>query len=178
MALNRHIILLGFKNTGKSTLAGKLAEHLHRPFFDLDKKIEADYMAQNGVKLNCRMIFAAHGEAFFRNRETQALKEVLAHAPAVIALGGGAPLRTENQNMIKPHWLVHVTADPKVVFTRIMSHGKPAYFPEDKDPWHFFQEIWEKHQKIYTSLTSFRVDNTASIEQTVTAISKEWDKVQ
>ncbi len=176
MSLHKHIILLGFKNTGKSTIAKKLARILNRRFFDLDKKIEANYMAQTGNKLSSRRIFSVHGETFFRDCETQTLIEILANPPAVIALGGGAPLKIENQEKIKPHWLVHITAEPAVVYARIMSRGKPAYFPEEQDPWLFFQEIWEKYHKIYTRLTSLKVDNTASIEQTVSAILQEWNK--
>lgn len=174
--LSKHIILLGFKSTGKSTVAKILATHLHKRFYDLDKKIETRFFTQYGIKLSCRNIFTHHGESFFRNCETQVLKEVLSYPPAIIALGGGAPLKIENQNMIGCHWLVHITAEPEVVFERIMRRGRPAYFPNDQDPWFFFKGLWEKHQKIYTRLTSFKLDNTGSIKQVVSAILKEWEK--
>lgn len=167
----KHIILLGFKHTGKSTVGKKLAKNLHIPFIDLDEKIEANYSLQTGDKLNCRMIFTLRGEDFFRDSETQALKEVLASTqPAVIALGGGAPLKTENQQLMAPHALVHISAEPSLVYKRIMAKGKPAYFPADKDPMDFFKQKWRRHQQIYASLTPIHVDNSGSVEQTVRTI--------
>jgi shikimate kinase len=174
---DKHIILIGFKNTGKSTVGKQLAESLHKPFIDLDEKIEANYSLQTGHKLNCRKIFALHGENFFRDSETQALKEVLASTQtAVIALGGGAPLKIENQKLITSQWLVHISAEPGIVYERIMAGGKPAYFPDDKDPLVFFNQKWRKHQQVYASLTPIHVDNSGSVEQTVRTILEEWDK--
>lgn len=172
---HKHIILLGFKHTGKSTVGRLLAERLQCPFIDLDQQIEQNYQKAS-PPLKTREIFKQHGEEFFRDCETQALRQVI-HSPcAVIALGGGAPLREENQKLIKSHWLVHLTADPEVVYTRIMAHGKPAYFPEDKDPREFFQGLWNRNQSIYAGLANFSVDNTHSAQQAVTLILKTIGK--
>lgn len=86
-----HIFLYGPPGSGKSTIGRILARRFHMPFIDLDAEIERD--AQRPV----RDIFAHEGEARFRARESAALTQATASAPAVIALGGGALLKPENR---------------------------------------------------------------------------------
>lgn len=173
----QHIILLGFKHAGKSTVGKALAAKLRWQFFDLDHQIEKNYHQQFSQSLSCREIFHQHGEIFFRDYETRALRQTVNLPAAIIALGGGTPLREENQQLIKPYWLVHITAAPAVVFKRLMTHGKPAFFPAEEDPTEFFQRLWAQRNLVYTQLAHFTVDNSHSVDQTVTRIYKEWEKL-
>ena len=68
------------------------------------------------------------GEPFFRDLEVKALQQVIGLQPAVIALGGGAPLREENQAILQGHVLIYLTASPEIVFQRIMAGGIPSFF--------------------------------------------------
>lgn len=77
----------GPMGVGKSSVGAALARELARPFFDLDRCIEAS--AQRSIP----QIFASEGEAGFRDRERVALEQLLAaQTPSVIALGGGTLL--------------------------------------------------------------------------------------
>ena len=70
---------------GKSTVGPRLAARLGLPFLDLDAHL-ADTHACSPAAL-----FAARGEAAFRELETAAIREIIARpAPAVLSLGGGA----------------------------------------------------------------------------------------
>lgn len=171
----KHIILLGFKNVGKSTVGKLLAEKLQWPFIDLDQRIEQNYKNQRQQSCSCREIYQQHGEQFFSVCETQALREVIDGPKAVIALGGGAPLKEENKALIKFHWLVYITATPAVVYERILSKGKPAYFPSEEDPAEFFQRLWHQREKIYENLSNLTVDNTDDVKKTVEEILKNWE---
>lgn len=162
----KHIILLGFKHAGKSTVGRALAEKLQWPFIDLDEQIEKNYQQQMGKTLSCREILTEQGEPLFRNLETAALRQIISLPDAVIALGGGAPLNAVNQALIKPHWLVHITAAPKIVYERMMSHGKPAFFPAEQDPERFFQQLWNQREAIYDHLADLTADNSHSAAQT------------
>lgn len=155
----KHIILIGFKNTGKSTIGHLLSEKLNKPWIDLDHQIEKDYCQESKKKLSCREIVRQHGETFFRDLETKALEKTIRFPPAIISLGGGAPIRKENQDMIKSHFLIHITADPHIVYERIMKNGKPAYFPDEQDPKTFFDFLWQKNEKIYRELADITVHN-------------------
>jgi shikimate kinase len=105
------IFLIGFMASGKTTIGRLLAERLDWAFVDLDKVIE-DEAAKTVAD-----IFAAEGEAGFRKRETDALKQVAARRKTVIATGGGAPCREENLGVMlaagRVLWLT-VSADEAV----------------------------------------------------------------
>ncbi len=88
-----HIFLYGPPGSGKSTIGRILARRLDKPFIDLDAVIEA------GAKQKIPDIFACEGEAGFRMRESAALASVIAGAPSVVGLGGGALLKAANRAM-------------------------------------------------------------------------------
>lgn len=83
----RPLILTGFMGSGKTSLGQLVAQHLGLPFLDVDQELER----QQGRSV--RELFAALGEAGFRELERQRLSELLGEAePRVLALGGGALL--------------------------------------------------------------------------------------
>lgn len=135
---HEHLILIGFKHAGKSTIGCKLASQLTRPFIDLDREIECHFFAENQEELSVRDIMLQKGEDFFRQLEQRTLATVLSRDPAIIALGGGTPLAIENQALLKEKILIHIQAHPEWVFERIMKNGQPAFFKQDVDPIHSF----------------------------------------
>jgi shikimate kinase len=91
-------ILVGLPASGKSSVGRYLARELALDFVDLDAVIEES----SGQSIS--QIFAASGEDGFRELETKALGSTISEAMlrgAVIALGGGAILREENQRLIR-----------------------------------------------------------------------------
>ena len=81
--------------SGKTTFGRAAAERLRWRFVDLDEVIAERY----GTPAE---IFAAEGEARFREIETETLQEALqADEDTVLALGGGTVLREENLRRIK-----------------------------------------------------------------------------
>ena len=89
-----HIFLVGFMACGKSTVGPVLATKLDRPFIDLDRLIEA--------KVGCTIaeLIARDGEEWFRQVETETLRESAQGESAVIAPGGGAIMRAENRDLM------------------------------------------------------------------------------
>ena len=59
----KHIVLIGFMGTGKTSCGRMLASRLGCAFVDLDKQIEA----KEGMSIP--EIFEKHGEAYFRGKE-------------------------------------------------------------------------------------------------------------
>lgn len=86
-----HIFLYGPPGTGKSTIGKKLAGNLMLPFIDLDRVIETN------AGISIPQIMEQQGEPAFRDLESAALKNLLNEKESVVALGGGALLRDENQ---------------------------------------------------------------------------------
>lgn len=160
----QHIILIGFKNTGKSVIGQALALSLKKPFIDLDREIEFEFENQFHKKLSCRQIVESQGECFFRELEKNSLKKIINKPEAtVIALGGGAVMHEETQEMIKMHMLIHITAPRGIVFERIRVQGRPAFFSEEENLFDTFNRLWRERDVVYKKLTSFTVSNDGSI---------------
>lgn len=168
----KHIILVGFKNVGKSSIGLVLASRLDRKFVDLDDQIIAEHRLVTGKKLSCRELMKSEGEDFFRKIEHQVLKKVLDQAePFVLALGGGTPLLAENRELLKNHLIVHVSAPKSIVFERIIINGKPAFFPQQKESFDTFQELWSEREPVFEQISDIKVCNTGSIEEAVEKIN-------
>lgn len=90
-----HIFLIGFMGAGKSTVAATLGERLGLAFLDLDTVIESS------VGMTVADAFARHGEAWFREREREALETVASMPRAVVACGGGVVLDPVNRATLK-----------------------------------------------------------------------------
>jgi shikimate kinase / 3-dehydroquinate synthase len=109
-----NVVLVGFMGSGKSTVGRHLARRLDRPFVDLDDVIEAD------AGRSVAEIFSSEGEARFRERESRCLGRVLEQDGAVIAVGGGAPMRDENWARIRSdNRVVALMAEPGELARRL-----------------------------------------------------------
>jgi shikimate kinase len=94
--LNNNLYLIGLPGSGKTTIGRRLAAHYGWEFRDLD----VDIVAQAGCTIP--EIFAAEGEAGFRQREADALRAVAARPgpPLVLATGGGTPCFHDNLGVL------------------------------------------------------------------------------
>ena len=113
-------ILIGYRGTGKTTVAKKLAARLGLPVFDSDPEIER----QAGKSI--AEIFAQDGESAFRDLEEAVIAEILARSlPMVLATGGGAILRTETRRRFsqlgirQSGCVIWLTATPETILHRI-----------------------------------------------------------
>jgi shikimate kinase len=109
------IFLIGYRGSGKSTVARLLADRLEWDWLDADAVLEHRY----GKSI--REIFANEGEDGFRNKETAILDELCRCANHVVATGGGVILRPENRARLKAGFVVWLTADPQTLWQRISS---------------------------------------------------------
>ena len=87
----RPIALIGYRGTGKSSVAPLLARRLNWDWVDADVEIEL----QEGKSIAA--IFADEGEPRFRHLEANVLAELCSRQRCVLALGGGAVLRETNR---------------------------------------------------------------------------------
>lgn len=110
----KHLILIGFMGTGKTTVGKVLAKKLSMPLVDTDIEVEQ--------KAGCTIsqIFCKQGEAFFRQLERKILQKALFSVPSVITTGGGIVLRRDNvEDMRKGGWVVALTAERDEVIQRL-----------------------------------------------------------
>lgn len=97
-----NIILIGFMGCGKTTFGKWLSDRQQMDFVDTDEFIEK--LEGRSVK----EIFATEGEEYFRRLETRVLRMFLGEEgeehrlckSTVISVGGGLPVREENQILL------------------------------------------------------------------------------
>ncbi|GHT16523.1 shikimate kinase [Planctomycetales bacterium] len=112
-----NIIFIGYRGTGKTSIAGQLGAYLQRPVFDSDPEIEC--LAGKSIA----EIFAQDGEAAFRDQEETVIAEILRRqAHFVLATGGGAVLRSATRQRLRDAGRVFwLTAAPETILQRIIS---------------------------------------------------------
>ena len=93
-ASKENIVLTGMPGSGKSTV-GKLLELDGFSFLDTDEVIEQ----RCGCSI-CDLI-KEKGEPYFRDLETEVIREVSSNSCRIISTGGGAILREENVRCLK-----------------------------------------------------------------------------
>lgn len=108
------LTLIGYRATGKTTLARLLAEHLRWDWIDADVEIE------DRAGKSIARIFSEDGEAAFRNLEVQVIADLCRRDRLVLAAGGGAPMRPESrQAMQEGGKVVWLMAKPETILARM-----------------------------------------------------------
>ena len=156
------LILIGPPGCGKSTVGAALAKKLSIEFIDTDSAIEVSY----GHKISD--IFVDKGEEFFRDLEFTTLTQSLSVSDCVLSLGGGAPIASRAQDILKiaqaPIFFLDVSlsvAAPRVGFNR----DRPLLLGNPRAQW---QALAETRRPIYESLASVVIKVDAmSVEEVV-----------
>jgi shikimate kinase len=108
------IFLVGFMGCGKTTWAKKLAAKLECDFMDLDHVLEAK------VRMTIPEYFSAHGEAAFRELESDVLKNTPYPANAIVSTGGGLPCFFDNMDWMNSHGKsIYIKLSPKTLGDRL-----------------------------------------------------------
>ncbi|MEB0137538.1 MULTISPECIES: bifunctional shikimate kinase/3-dehydroquinate synthase AroKB [unclassified Undibacterium] len=92
--MSGNIFLVGLMGSGKTTVGRALARKLNKRFFDSDHEIEA----RTGVSIP--VIFEIEGEASFRQREAEVIRDLTAQDDIVLATGGGAVLDPDSRRYL------------------------------------------------------------------------------
>ena len=93
------IFVIGYMASGKTTFGRALARRLGYEFIDLDF-----YITQR-FRRSVAQLFAEKGEAWFRARESDMLREIGEMDNTVIACGGGTPCFDDNMEFMNSHGL-------------------------------------------------------------------------
>jgi shikimate kinase len=113
------IFLVGYRATGKTTVARLLAKELGWDWVDADERLE------QRCGRSIRQIFAEEGEAGFREHEAAVLEELCRCPRQVVATGGGVVLRAANRARLRAAGrVVWLTADAATIWARLQ--GDPA----------------------------------------------------
>lgn len=139
----KNIALIGLMGSGKSTVGALLATKLNLNFVDIDTEIEKK------EKSTISEIFTEKGEAFFRELETQAIKDFSQKVNQVLSTGGGAVQKIENLNLLKQNFIViYLKASPDVLFKRIENDTSRPLL-EKFDPLKILKDLLKKRKENY-----------------------------
>jgi shikimate kinase/3-dehydroquinate synthase len=145
-ALGRHLVLVGFMGSGKTTLGRELATRLGRPFLDLDEEIER----RSGGTIG--RLFAERGESGFRAIEEEAAQSALAAPdPGVLALGGGAVTSAETRARLRGAFVVFLDVDVETAWRRAGGSDRPLA----QDEAHF-RRLYEERRPLYDETADAR----------------------
>ncbi|MBI1347701.1 shikimate kinase [bacterium] len=115
------ISLIGYRGTGKSSVAPALAERLGWDWVDADVALESR------AGRSIREIFATDGEPEFRRLERETLKFLLQRDHLVIAAGGGAILNAETRRDFRHAGpVVWLTAEVATIAARLQADPTTA----------------------------------------------------
>lgn len=114
VSVKKNIFLIGFMGCGKSTIASALCNDYNM------QVIEMDQIISEREKMSIPEIFEKNGETYFRDLESNLVKEIQNAENQVVSCGGGVILREENvKEMKKNGCVVLLTARPETILERV-----------------------------------------------------------
>ncbi|RXZ33911.1 3-dehydroquinate synthase [Oxalobacteraceae bacterium CAVE-383] len=137
------IFLVGLMGSGKTTIGRALAKKLNMRFIDSDHEIES----RTGASIP--VIFEVEGEASFRQREADVIRDLTAMDNIVLATGGGAVLLPENRAFLKSRGTVIYL---RTGITQILQRtGKDKNRPllQTPDPRKRLEEMSRQREPLY-----------------------------
>ncbi len=164
--MKSNIVLTGFMASGKSAVGKELAKRLKMNFVDSDKLIEE----KEGIKIS--KIFQEKGEPYFRDVETEVIKEVAKYENSVIATGGGVVLKEENmQALRKRGTIICLSVNAATVLKRTSyNHLRPLLEGERQDRENKIKNLLAFRTPYYEK-ADFMVDtNSLNVEQIIEKI--------
>lgn len=135
---------------GKTTVAGLLAERWGTTVRDTDQDVEA----AEGRTISD--IFVDSGEAYFRDREREAVAEALAQHDGVLALGGGAVLDERTREALVGHTVVHLRVGLSDAVKRVgLGSARPLLLGNVRAQ---IKGLLDERAPIYASVATLTVD--------------------
>ncbi|TXF97498.1 3-dehydroquinate synthase [Massilia arenae] len=162
---NDNIFLVGLMGAGKTTIGRLLARKLNRRFVDSDHEIEA----RTGATIP--WIFEIEGEACFRRREADVIRDLTGQQGLVLATGGGAVLDPRNRAYLAERGtVIYLRASIGSILQRT-AHDKNRPLLQTADPRAKLEELWTQRDPLYREIADLVIDtgrpNVQSMVQTI-----------
>lgn len=161
-----HFTLIGLPGSGKTTIGRHLARVWKLRFVDTDVVIEQ--------RLGCsiKAYFSSHGEAAFRDVESQVLAELLQEPEVtVLSTGGGAVLRDVNRMQMKRFSTVFYLQSLPEDIARRLRNDTTRPLMQGENPLKRLRELQQVRAPLYLETAHYVIDaarqNAAQVSRKV-----------
>ncbi|CAN5853218.1 hypothetical protein BH11PSE12_BH11PSE12_12050 [soil metagenome] len=138
--------------SGKTTVGRALAKKLNKRFIDSDHEIEA----RTGVSIP--VIFEVEGEASFRQREAEVIRDLTAQDGIVLATGGGAILNERSrQHLHERGTVIYLRAGINSILQRTR-HDKNRPLLRTPDPRKKLEELELQRDPLYQQVAHLVIE--------------------
>lgn len=160
-----NIFLVGLMGSGKTTIGRSLAKKLNLRFVDADQEIEA----RTGASIP--LIFEIEGEASFRQREADVIRDLTAQQGIVLATGGGAVLSETSRKFLRERGtVVYLRASVASILQRT-SHDRNRPLLQTADPRAKIEELSSQRSPLYEEVAHITIEtgrpNVHSVVQNI-----------
>jgi shikimate kinase len=155
-----NIILIGLSGCGKTCLGDIISKEEELNFIDLDKYIEE----KNNMTIKEMFNIS---EEFFRDRETEAVKEASRLENTLIATGGGIIKRKENMDALgKSGCIIFIDRKPENIIETLDTSNRPLLKGRKEKLYDLHKERYELYKK-YAHIT---IDNNNNKEKVINTL--------
>jgi shikimate kinase len=148
-----NVILIGMMGAGKTTIGKLLASHIGKTFVDADHEIQL----RTGVRIP--VIFEIEGEAGFRKREAEVLRDIVKLHNIVLATGGGAILCPENRALLRQNGTVVYLCAPVSELQRRTRSDKNRPLLQTGNPQARLIELYTQRDPLYRQTAHIVIDS-------------------
>ena len=148
-----NLVFIGFMGCGKTTLGKWISQNVGMAFYDTDEYLES----KQNREIN--EIFATDGEKYFRDLETETIKEMNEKfSDSVISVGGGLPLRKENRELLKNLGIVIYLRATEATLAKRLAYDTKRPLLAGSDIRIKIHDLMMQRESIYEDIAQIIVD--------------------
>lgn len=151
-------VIIGMPAAGKSRVGREVAHIMHLPFYDTDTMIE------HNIAMSITQYFEQYGQEAFRKVEARVVRDIILGnqaAEGIVALGGGAPIREETQEVLRKYMnlggrVVYLQANVKEAVERASwNNNRPMLIGDDAEK--RWMELFEQRDPIFRAVSNIHM---------------------
>ena len=169
----KNIVLIGMSGVGKTTIGDALSRALNREFLDIDILIERQ------TNISIENIFSIHGEVYFRELESNIVKQIYQDKNLIISTGGGIVLVKDNIDRLRENGIIVLlegTIDYIINNIKKSKNNRPLL--NGVDIQEKVKSLYNNRKELYLSAGDFIVlVNNKSVDEIVYEIIERCVKI-